>query len=120
MEDQALFYPSEPVWQGNVALEMWIDAEQDPVRVRLIGILNQTTWANLVSTLKGLIADGCRNFEFETAVHMSELDRANLLAELNGIVQESGARLKWDEATGPWLAGDPLGLGRPPRARISD
>lgn len=104
MEDQALIHPSEAAWKSDVSLEMWIDAEHDPVRIRLIGVLDHTTSTNLVSLVKGLIADGLRDFEFETALQMSDVDRSRLLVELKGIVQASGARLKCDGSTNPWLA----------------
>ena len=45
-------------WRNDVALEMWIDATSDPVAIRLAGVLDESTGANLLGVDQGLCGPG--------------------------------------------------------------
>ncbi len=92
-------YTPGTAWMDDVALEMWIDAEQEPVRIRLAGTLDQKTAVNLVSALNRLIADGYRVFQFETYLQGCDPDRPRLIADLVRAVERRGGRLTWEEST---------------------
>ncbi len=85
-------------WQDDVALEMWIDSERDPVRIRLRGVLDKATASNLFTTLNDLIADGYSDFEFETSLHLCDPDLASAITELMCIVDRCGGRSTWEES----------------------
>jgi hypothetical protein len=92
-------YQPGAAWQDDVALEMWIEAEHDPVHIRLRGTLDQSTVENLVTALNELIGRGCRDFEFETCLDARGVDQASSIAELTRIVERCGGRSKWGEST---------------------
>ncbi len=79
-------------WEDDVALEMWIESERDPVRIRLRGTLDNATTKNLVETLNDLVADGYLDFEFETSLRLCDPDHASAIAELMSIVDRCGGR----------------------------
>ena len=93
-----MYQPGE-AWQDDVALEVWIDAERDPVHIRLRGTLDQSTAGNLVAALNELIGKGCRDFEFETCLDTLGVDQASSIAKLTRIVECGGGRSKWGEST---------------------
>ena len=109
-----LEYHPDPAWRRDVALEMWIDAERAPVSIRLTGTLDHATAANLVSVMEGLIAEGGRDFDLETAaLHVSDAGGAGVLVELQRLVQRSGGRITRDGSAiaGPVLVrGNGVGL----------
>ena len=53
-------------WRGDVALELWVEADVVPVRIRLAGRLDATTAANLHDVVGELLADGAREIELCT------------------------------------------------------
>ena len=72
----------QPAWRRDVALEIWVDAEQDPVRIRLAGELNGRTSGNLFGVVEQLLSDGVRNFQVLTSPHMSESETTDLIDDL--------------------------------------
>jgi len=61
---------SEPVgladWRGDVALELWVEVDVEPVRIRMAGRLDATTAANLDDVVVELLADGTRHISLCT------------------------------------------------------
>ena len=39
-------------WRNDVALEMWIDVTSEPVAIRLEGVLDESTGANLLGVVR--------------------------------------------------------------------
>ena len=80
-------------WSSEVVLEMWVDDEQEPISLRLVGTLDETTEDNVLSVVGELVAQGGRNFSLQT----SELELAfgglEALVALERLVSCSGGRL---------------------------
>ena len=53
-------------WRNDVALEMWIDVTCEPVVIRLAGVLDESTGANLLSVVKDCVAQGRLDFELDS------------------------------------------------------
>ena len=53
-------------WRGDVALELWVETDVEPVRIRMAGRLDATTAANLDEVIRELLADGTRHIELST------------------------------------------------------
>ena len=45
-------------WRDDVALEMWIDVTSEPVSIRLAGVLDESTGANLFDVVADCMAQG--------------------------------------------------------------
>ena len=89
-------------WKADVALEMWIDLQQAPVRIRLAGTLNGGTAANLRRVIEELIADGSCTFVLETRrLTVTDGGGRRALGALDGLMRRSGGRLLWDEPDEP-------------------
>ncbi len=54
-------------WRNDVALEMWIDVTSDPVVIRLAGVLDESTGANLLSVVADCVAQGRLEFDLDTS-----------------------------------------------------
>ncbi len=85
-------YRPDSAWREDVALEMWIDTDRDPVTIRLAGTLCAATGANLASVVAELIAEGCRDFELQTP-RLKMPDGDGVLADIRQVVQHAGGRL---------------------------
>ena len=87
-------YRPDSAWREDVALEMWIDTDRDPVTIRLAGTLCAATGANLASVVAELIAEGNHDFELQTPrLETSDGDGAAVLADIRRVVQHAGGRL---------------------------
>ena len=104
-------------WRGDVALELWVETDAVPPRVRLAGRLDASTAANLSQVVHELLADGSPEIELYTeglrAVDSSAL---GALADIERQVRDSGGSLV---RVGP--SAGPFGRSRrssaPPTAR---
>jgi anti-anti-sigma factor len=104
-------------WRGDVALELWVETDSAPPRVRLAGRLDASTAANLSQVVLELLGDGAREIELYTeglrAVDSSAL---GALADIERQVRDGGGSLV---RVGP--SGGPFGRSRrgsaPPAAR---
>lgn len=85
-----LMYPPGTAWKDDVALEMWIDAEQEPVRIRLAGTLDHKTAVNLVAAIDRLISEGCLDFRFETYLQGRDPFPQGLIADMVRVVEDRG------------------------------
>ncbi|MGP0031466.1 MAG: hypothetical protein ACLPVF_13285 [Acidimicrobiales bacterium] len=91
---------SDAAWRRDVALEMWIDTESAPIRIRLAGTLEGGTATSLVSVIQDLILEGGRDFELDTsALYAPDTSSSEVLADLAQLVSRSGGRLTWDGST---------------------
>jgi hypothetical protein len=54
-------------WRDDVALEMWIDVTSEPVAIRLAGVLDASTGANLLSVVRDCVAQGRLDFDLDTS-----------------------------------------------------
>jgi len=81
-------------WRGDVALELWVEADEVPVRIRLAGRLDATTAANLDEVVCELLADGTRAIELCTAgLRVVDASAIGSLADLERRVRLNGGTL---------------------------
>lgn len=111
---------AEPVgladWRGDVALELWVEADADPVRIRMAGRLDATTAANLDEVVRELLADGARHIELCTdGLRVVDASAVGALADVERSVRRSGGTLlRVAPANGPFMRSH---HGTPPPAR---
>ncbi len=87
-------------WKRDVALEISVDVEHDPVTIWLSGMLDRDTAINLPALIAELIEDGHRAFELKTSgLCVPDKGGIEALNRLQRIVQESGGYLTWDGLT---------------------
>jgi len=78
-------------WLEDVALQVWVDVEHEPIHIRLKGTLNQATAVNVVPVVKELIAEGGRDFEFETqALLVADEGGTDALVDVERLVRRGG------------------------------
>lgn len=81
-------------WRGDVALELWVETEADPPRVRLAGRLDATTATNLSQVVGELLADGTREVELCTkGLHAVDPSALGALADIERQVRAQGGSL---------------------------
>ena len=84
-------------WRGDVVLEIWVETRHIPVDIRLAGVLDETTAGNLLSVVSELIADGIRDFAFQTSgLSVPDSPNNGVIVDLQRILQRSGSRFTWD------------------------
>jgi hypothetical protein len=89
----------EPDWHTDVALEMWIDATAHPVSIRLAGVLDSATGANLMHVVEDCMAEGQRDFTFDTAALVLDLSGREVLERITDRVHGSGGSVQLDLVT---------------------
>ena len=81
-------------WRGDVALELWVEADAAPVRIRMAGRLDATTAANLDEVVGELLADGARSFELCTdGLRVVDASAVGALADVEYRVRQAGGTL---------------------------
>jgi len=90
--------PARPVsladWRGDVALELWVEVDVVPVRIRLAGRLDATTAANLHEVVAELLADGNREIELWTdGLRVVDASAVGALADIERRVRLDGGTL---------------------------
>jgi len=81
-------------WRGDVALELWVETEAEPPRVRLAGRLDATTAANLSQVVGELLADGTREVELCTeGLRTVDSSALGALADIEHQVRAQGGNL---------------------------
>jgi hypothetical protein len=58
---------TDGAWRDDVALEMWIDVTAGCVAIRLAGVLDDSTGANLVGVVAECVAEGQVDVELGTS-----------------------------------------------------
>ncbi len=82
-------------WRGDVALELWVDADVHPVRIGMAGRLDATTAANLDEVVRELLAAGKRDFELSTdGLRVVDASAVGALAGIERLVRGSGGSLR--------------------------
>jgi hypothetical protein len=109
-EDEGVEPPSEEQfngqtltgWRNDVALEMWVDADGPPARVRLAGRLDRTTAWHLSSVVAELIADGVDDIDLQLG-SLDTLDDSgyHTLVLVESALAGAGCHLTWDGSTEP-------------------
>jgi len=89
----------ERAWREDVALEMWIDVRSDPVVIRLAGVLDESTGANLVDVVGGCMAEGRWNFDLDTTSLRIARSGWAVVNRMREQVHAAGGQLRWDSAT---------------------
>ena len=99
---------AEPVgladWRGDVALELWVETNVVPARVRLAGRLDATTAANLAQVMRELLADGSREIELCTdGLRVVDASALGALADIERLVRsEGGTLVRLAPSSGPF------------------
>ncbi len=94
-------------WRDDVALEMWIDATSDRVAIRLAGVLDESTGANLLGVVKDCVDQGQLEFDLDT----ERVARRRLRPSGDRRAPSADPRVGWAAAGSACLAGT-LGTGR--------
>ena len=81
------------VWRNDVALEMWIDATSDPVAIRLAGVLDESTGANLLGVVEDCVAQGQLVFDLDTSAVRIDSSGVQVIDRLRARIHDSGGRL---------------------------
>jgi anti-anti-sigma factor len=91
-------------WRGDVALELWVESDLDPVRIRMSGRLDATTATNLDEVVRELLADGTRDIELCTdGLRVVDASAVGALADVERQVRRSGGTLyRMAPTTGPF------------------
>lgn len=100
-------------WRGDVALELWVEVDVVPVRIRLAGRLDATTAANLDEVVRELLADGTREIELCTdGLRVVDASAIGTLADVERRVRlDGGSLIRVAPASGPFTRPR---LGGPP------
>jgi anti-anti-sigma factor len=91
-------------WRGDVALELWVETDALPPRVRLAGRLDSTTVANLTQVVCELLAGGSREVELCTdGLRVIDSSAVGALADIEQLVRsEGGTLVRVGPAIGPF------------------
>jgi len=94
-------------WRGDIALELWVEADADPARVRLAGRLDATTAANLTQVVAELLAEGRREFELITeGLRVVDASAVGVLADIERLIRRAGGTLtRIGPSMGPFARG---------------
>jgi len=90
---------SERAWRNDVALEMWIDVTAVPVVIRLEGVLDESTGANLMDVVRDCMAEERWDFFLDTSSLRIARSGRVVMRRLHEQVRAAGGRLDWDAAT---------------------
>ena len=91
-------------WRGDVALELWVEGDTVPVRIRIAGRLDATTAANLHEVVSELLADGVDQIELCTdGLRLVDATAIGSLADIERRVRlEGGTLIRVAPASGPF------------------
>ncbi len=83
----------DSVWRDDVALEMWIDVTKLPVVVRLAGLLDASTGANLLDVVRDCMDQGQMDFDLDISALFVDGSGWPLVDRLRAAVHGAGGRL---------------------------
>ena len=91
-------------WRGDVALELWVEVDAEPVRIRMAGRLDASTVANLDEVVRELLADGVRHIELCTdGLRVVDASAIGALADVEQRIRASGgSMLRVAPTSGPF------------------
>ena len=81
-------------WRDDVALEMWIDATSDPVVIRLAGVLDESTGANLLGVIKDCVTQGQLNFDLDTSALRVDSSGLMVIDQIRAQIRDAGGQLR--------------------------
>jgi hypothetical protein len=90
---------AERAWRSDVALEMWIDVTAVPVAIRLEGVLDEDTGANLVEVVRDCLSEGRWDFILDTSALRIARSGWVVMHRLREQVRVAGGHLHWDSCT---------------------
>ena len=88
----------ELAWHDDVALEMWIDVTTVPVAIRLEGVLDASTGANLLDVVNDCMSDGRWDFFIDTSSLRIARSGWAVMHRLRAQVRAAGGSLRWGPA----------------------
>ncbi|HXY27008.1 MAG TPA: hypothetical protein VEH82_01900 [Acidimicrobiales bacterium] len=94
-----LRHEGDVAWRRDVALEMWIDASTRPVSIRLAGVLDASTGANLMHVVEDCLDEGLREFTLDTTGLFIEGSGWQVVDEVREHVHHAGGSLQLDLVT---------------------
>jgi len=102
-------------WRGDVALELWVEVDVVPVRIRLAGRLDATTAANLHEVVGELLSAGNRDIELCTdGLRVVDASAIGTLADVERRIRlDGGSFIRVAPSSGPF-AKPRLGMVPPP------
>lgn len=81
-------------WRGDVALELWVETEAVPPRIRLAGRLDAITAATVSQVVRELLSDGSREIELLTeGLRVVDSSALGALADIERMVRADGGSL---------------------------
>lgn len=80
-------------WRRDVVLEIWVDIKAEVVTVRLEGVLDHATGANLVQVIGDCMSDGGRDLALNTDGLQVDPSGWEVLDSLRGQVRRAGRRM---------------------------
>ena len=83
-------------WRNDVALEMWIDVTSEPVAIRLAGVLDESTGANLLNVVADCVAEGQKDFHLDTSALRICRKGWQVMERIRRQIHGSGGRMDWD------------------------
>jgi len=83
-------------WRNDVALEMWIDVTSEPVAIRLAGVLEESTGANLLNVVADCVAEGQKDFHFDTSALHICVTGWQVMERIRRQIHGAGGRMHWD------------------------
>jgi hypothetical protein len=87
-------------WKRDVALEISVDVDRVPATVRLAGMLDGETAANLMALFAELIGEGFVDFELQTsALCVPDECGLSVLNGLQRLIRGSDGNFVWDGLT---------------------
>ena len=97
-DDLEFRHQGDGAWQHDVALEMWIDATARPVSIRLAGVLDASTGANLVHVVEDCLVEGMREFVLDTTGLCIERTGWCIVEQVSATVRHAGGSVHLDTA----------------------
>jgi anti-anti-sigma factor len=90
-------------WRGDVALELWVEVDAEPVRIRMAGRLDASTVANLDDVVRELLDNGTRHIELCTdGLRVHDASAVGALADVERRVRAAGGTMeRVDPPSGP-------------------
>ncbi len=88
--------PFDGAWRNDVALEMWIDVTSEPVAIRLAGVLDESTGANLFNVVADCVDQGQRNFDLDTSALRMDRAGRQVMERIRRQIHGAGGRMHWD------------------------
>lgn len=83
-------------WRDDAALEVWVDVTSDPVGIRLAGVLDASTGANLLDVIEDCMAEGRLDFQLDTRALRVEGSGSQVLDRIEERLDGTGGRLHRD------------------------